>query len=142
VHYFVGASIKKARSSSFGLQRFRIPYIRPESHKLILCYSHFRSIARSEGYLFCSNLSAAVIVVSNFVFVGDVIVVRRIAVSCAGCWGIRRGAVRRSNVIAKPRKAKKPTVVHRTVVVSAKKPCLKKRWMITLQHPHPDGLLF
>ena len=78
--------------------------------------------------------------VSNFVFVGDVIVVRSIAVSYAGYWDIRRTAVKRSIAIVKPIKAKKPTVIHRTAVVSEKKPCLKKIWMITLQHLHADGL--
>jgi hypothetical protein len=81
-------------------------------------------------------------VVLNFVFAGDVIVVRRIAVICAGCWGIWKNAVRHSSVIVKPKKAKKPTVIQRTAVAIEKNLRLKKIWMMKLQHLRPDGLLF
>jgi len=81
-------------------------------------------------------------VVLNFIFAENVIVVRHIAVNCAGSWGIRRNAVRHSSITVKPKKAKKPTAIQKIAVANEKNPRLKKIWMIRLLHPHPDGLLY
>jgi hypothetical protein len=81
-------------------------------------------------------------VVLYFIFAGNVIVVRHIAVNYAGCWDIWKSVVRRSSVTVKLKKAKKPTAIQKTAVANEKNPRLKKIWMIGLLHPYPDGLLY
>ncbi len=80
--------------------------------------------------------------VLSFLFVGDAIVVRHIAASCAGYWVIWKSAVRHSSVTVKPKKAKKPIAIQRTAVATEKNPNLKQIWMITLPHPYPEWLSF